>query len=213
MKLPTKGLAAALAACLFVSGCQNRAAVRPAWRYLQRAQTRVAILPASNLTDKAGASIIIDKAWEEALLKAGFTVVNADSVVTFSSSQNIPVGDVIKIPPAVLGQKLKADYILEDEITDYGAKYRVIVGGAVVACRSRLIEARTGALVWEFDWVRSEQSNNSNNGVAGVLVGALVDSVMDSMMDMPAKLARQGVSLSSLTQPYPGVAPMAYRQP
>jgi hypothetical protein len=28
--------------------------------------------------------------------------------------------DVIKIPQAVLGQKLRADYILEDEITDYG---------------------------------------------------------------------------------------------
>lgn len=213
MKSAPCGIAVVLVLCYFVSGCANQTTSRPGWRYLQRAQTRVVILPAANLTDKAGAPLIIDKAWEEALRRAGFAVVNADSVVTFASSQNIPVGEVMKIPPATIGQRLKADYILEDEITDWGAKYRVIVGGAIVSCRSRLIEARTGALIWEFDWVRSEQNNNSNNGLTGALVGALVTSVMDSMMDVPARLARQGVSLCSLTQPYPGYAPAGTRSP
>ena len=122
-------------------------------------------------------------------------------------ARNIPVLEILKVPPKALGENLKADYLLENEILEWATKYRVLQGGSVVSCRSRLIEARTGALVWELDWIRIEQNNNSGGGLTGMLVGAIVESVMNSMFDVPSNLAQQGVAYSAFTQPYPGFAP------
>jgi hypothetical protein len=90
---------------------------------------------------------------------------------------------------------------------DWATKYQVIAGVTAVSCRSRLIEARTGALVWKLDWMRQQQRSNSGGGVTGMLVSALVTSVINSMFDMPSRLAQEGVALSAATQPHPGFAP------
>lgn len=206
MKPPREMVILAAGLGIALSGCVQ-APARPSWRYLQRAPVRVAVVPSINRTEKAGAPIVVDKAWEEGLHKAGFVVISADSVVTYAASRNMPVAEVPKVSVVDLGRDLKADLILENEIVDWGTKYKVISGVAVVSCRSRLYEARTGAVVWQLDWIRRQQSGNSGGGVAGVLVDALVTSIMNSMFDTAASLAKQGVALSSLTQPYPGVAP------
>jgi hypothetical protein len=175
---------------------------------------RVAILPASNLTKQEGAPLIVDKAWEDGLRQAGFIVVNADSTVTYLSSRGVPMARLSTIPPAQLGADLHADYLLENQINDWGTKYRVLAAGAVVSCRSTLIEASTGAVVWSSDWTMAESNNSGgNNGLAGALASALVTAVEDSMFDRPTQLARQGIALQAGSQPYPGFAPAMEPRP
>jgi hypothetical protein len=198
---------------LLISGCAQ-APQRPAWRYLQRSSVRVAILPAANRTDKAGAALVVDKAWEDSLRNAGFAIVNADSVVTFASSRGIPIGNLGKIPMPDLGRDLHVDFLLEDEIVDWGTRYRVISGVSVVSCKSRLVEARTGALVWELDWVVSDANNNNQGGgIGGLLASAITKALVDSMLDVPKQLAKQGVTIAAATQPYPGIAPLGEPHP
>jgi hypothetical protein len=205
-------LVAAAAGLLLAGGCAQ-APQLPAWRYLQRSNVRVGIIPASNQTTQVGAPLIIDKAWEEALRKSGFVVVNADSVVTYLSSRSVSLAKLLAIPTAQLGNDLHVDYLLEDEIENWGTKYHVIVGGAVVSCKSRLIEASTGATVWASDWTMQEQSDSNGNGLGGALMNALVTAIADSMFDKSTQLARQGVALQSTSQPYPGVAPAVGAEP
>jgi excinuclease UvrABC nuclease subunit len=55
-------LSAALAVLVaMAAGCVQPPPPRPAWRFLKRPQARIAIIPASNRTDKAGAPIVLDK--------------------------------------------------------------------------------------------------------------------------------------------------------
>jgi hypothetical protein len=190
-----------LAAALLLGGCAT-APRKPAWQYLQSESKKIAIFPASNRTTKADAQIILDKFWEESLRKAGFTVVNADSVLTFASSRAIALADLPKVPAADIGRDLKADFILENEIVDWDNHYKVISANAVVSCKSRLTEARTGAIVWEHHWIMVNQGN-TNNGLAGLLVSAIVNS----MFDVTTGLAKTGVTFSTATMPYPGSAP------
>jgi hypothetical protein len=203
---------AAGTALLVLGGCVEPPQ-RPAWRYLQRPIARVAILPSSNQTAQVGAPLIVDKVWEEHLRAAGFTIVNADSVVTYLSSREMPVAKLGTIPASQLGIDLHVDYLLEDEILVWGTKYKVLVGGAVVSCRSRLVEATTGATVWASDWTMQQQSNSGGNGLAGALVNALVESVVDSMFDESTQLAKQGIAVQSMFQPYPGIAPAVSPEP
>ena len=202
----------ALAAPMLVfSGCAQ-APQRPAWRYLQRPTVRVAILPAINSTTKPGAQIIVDKAWEDNLRNAGFSVVDADSVVTYASSRSMRLDSLEKVPTDSLGRDLSVDFILEDKIIDWGTHYQVIQSVSSVSCRSRLIEAKTGATVWTFDWFMSDQDNNSGGGIVGALANAVVKAVADSMFDEPTRLAQQGITIVGTTQPYPGIAPPAAPQ-
>jgi hypothetical protein len=203
---------AACVAVLFLAGCVQPPQ-RPAWRYLQRLNPTVAILPSGNQTAQVGAPIILDKEWEVHLRSAGFTVVNADSVVTYLSSRGIPVARLGTIQSPQLGADLHADYLMENEILVWGTKYRVLVGGAIVSCRSKLIEAKTGATIWASDWTMQQQSDSGGNGLAGALVNAVVDSVIDSMFDESTQLAKQGVTVQSMFQPYPGFAPATSAEP
>jgi hypothetical protein len=199
--LPTGLLLLLLPACSHVPE-------RPTWRYLQRSPVRVAILPSNNQTAKEGASLVVDEAWENVLRKAGFVVVNADAVVTYVSSRGVPLSKLSTVPTAKLGADLRVDYLLSDNITDWGTKYRVLASGSSVSCQTTLVEASTGAVIWANDWTMAENSNSGgNNGLAGVLANALVNAVVDSMTDRPTQLARQGIAGQSTLQPYPGFAP------
>jgi len=58
-----------------------------------------------------------------------------------------------------------------------------------------------------------QQSNSGGNGLAGALVNALVESVVDSMFDESTQLAKQGIAVQSMFQPYPGIAPAVSPEP
>jgi hypothetical protein len=58
-----------------------------------------------------------------------------------------------------------------------------------------------------------QQSDSGGNGLAGALVNAVVDSVIDSMFDESTQLAKQGVTVQSMFQPYPGFAPATSAEP
>ena len=193
-------------AALFTGGC---ATSRPmeSWRFLQRRNPRVGIMPSGNLTAVAGAPIVVDKQWTEALSKAGFTVIDADRFVTYCSSRGIPVAKLGGVPTAQLGRDMGVDFLLTNTITTWGTKYLVIASGTAVGCETRLIEASTGAVVWSSLWTMAENSNSGSNGIAGMLANALVDAVVNSMFDRATQLAKQGIALQSSTFPYPGSAP------
>ena len=190
-----------------LAGCATMTPPPAAWRYLDRDTTRIAIMPATNRTDNAGTPIILDKDWEEALKKAGFQVVNADSVVSFASSRGIPMAQLSGLASAQLGGDLHADFLLENEITEWDTRYVVLAAGSTVAGRSRLVEAVTGATVWELRWRMDSNANSGNGGIAGLLAQAIATALVNSAMDVPARLASQGVALCVATMPLPGHPP------
>lgn len=201
---PTVFLAAF--AVLVAAGCATEK--RHSGRFLQREHVRVAIIPAANQSREVGAPIILDKCWEESLTRWGYEVKNADSVVTYVSSTGVQIADLKTMPTEKLGADLGADYLLFNEIMDWGYSYHVLNSRTVVACRSELVEATTGAVVWKFDWIYVDSSGSGGDPIAS-LIGAAVHSLMSSMTDAAAKAAANGVSFTTQTLPYPGFAPEA----
>jgi hypothetical protein len=201
-------LAAGLAlASLLFNGCaaQNRIA---AHHYLQR-PLRVAIVPGVNKTDQPKANIVFDKAWEDALTHLGYQVVSADQVVTYAAASGVSLEQVRQTDSAKLGADLKVDAILTTEILRWGTSYRVVQSDSTVSGVGRLVEASTGATIWEHHWVFQQQSGNGggNNGILGILVNAAVTATVQAATDAPTQLAKQGVAMSAGTVPRPGNAP------
>jgi hypothetical protein len=87
-----------------------------------------------------------------------------------------------------------ADAVLYISIENYGASYKVLTSDTVVTAKARLIDAKTGELLWTGEATASsaESDNNNNLGLAGLLVKAIVKQVVSSAVD-------QGHDISKIT--------------
>ena len=202
----------AVTALLFAFGCATPEK-KTAGRFLQRENIRIAIVPASNSTQEVSAPIVLDKIWEEHLVENKFIVTNADAVVTYASASGVQLTDLPSMSTAALGKDLNVDYIMFNEIVDWGNSYKVIASRTTVACRSRLVEASTGATIWANDWLKIDDSSDGGGGLIGAVVGAAVHSIVGSMADAASKAAEQGVDFSATTMPYQGIAPVEQPKP
>ena len=192
---------------MLLNGCATQSGLA-AHNYLQR-PVRVAIVPGINRTDQPEANIVLDKAWGEALTKLGYQVVSSDRVVTYATSSGLSLNQVRGTNPAKLGNDLKVDAILQTEILRWNNSYKVVAADSTVSGIGRLVEASTGATIWEHHWIYQQGSGNGggNNGILGVLIDAAVTATVNAMTDAPTRMAKQAVAISAGTLPHPGIAP------
>lgn len=175
--------------------------------YLKRPVMVVAVIPGSNKTEHPDGTIVVDKAWEEALTKVGFKVISADRVATYAASRGISLHELQSSKPAELGRDLKVDAILQTEILEWGTSYVVIRASSTVKGKGRLVEASTGALIWEHGWTVIDSGGQNNNGIVGALINAAVTAIVNSAVDVPARLAKKAIDTSAACMPRPGMPP------
>lgn len=188
------------------AGC---ATVTPEHNYLRRAPIRVAVVPSLNRTDHPEASVIFNKACEEALRKHGFQVVSADQVVTYAAARGISLRELPGRKPSEIGGDLKADFLLFSDIDMWSQKYIVINSAAIVAGSSCVYEACTDALVWRSAWRLQRDSGSGGGGIAGLIANAAVGALVDAATDACASLGTQAAHSTVATLPKPGVPPPA----
>jgi hypothetical protein len=84
-----------------------------------------------------------------------------------------------------LNEIFGADAGLYINIKDYGTKYFVIGSAAIVTAEAKLIDLRTGELLWEGAATASsdESQNNQQGGLAALLVTALVQQIIGTAVD------------------------------
>jgi hypothetical protein len=193
---------ATLAALLFLAGCTTTNKVRNPARFLERKPV-IAVIPAANSSPEVSAPIVMDKIWCDKLQENGFEIVDSDRVMTYASSKGVSLEDVRKADYVMLGADLSADYLLFNEVMDWGSSFHLTQSVIAVACRSKLVEAKTGGVIWEKDWVYLDQSGSGGNAIANAIV-AVVHSVTNSATDGVAKAAERGVNANASTMPYAG---------
>ena len=76
-----------------------------------------------------------------------------------------------------------ADAALYVKVKEYGSKYQVIQSVATVAVEAKLVDLKTGTLLWEGEKKIQQANNNGNAGRVGMLVGALVDQISNHLSD------------------------------
>lgn len=199
----------ALACVLLASGCAMNSEIHRG-RYFQKNPVTVAIVPATNDTEgDIDASMLLDKIWETALKEAGYSVVNADEIVTYISASGMTLMEIQNVTPsqmAEIGRELSVDYFLCNHITEWGSHFEVIRSKTKVSCESVLYEASTGAVVWEETWAQSNDSDLTTD-VASTLVGAVAHRVMSSITREEINLAGRGIEfVSKKSLPRPGFA-------
>lgn len=119
------------------------------------------------------------------LAEAGYYVFPVAVVEeTFKQNGMTNAGDIQAVPPAKLHEIFGNDAVLYLDITEYGTSYQVIASDTRVTANAKLVDSRTGALLWSGSATASSTENNSSsNGIIGVLVSAVVNQIADTMTD------------------------------
>ena len=203
LSAPASRLLAALLLLGGAAGCALTSRI-PASYYLQRDAIRIAVIPSGNATDFPEASIVFDKAVEEALRQKGFQIVSADQVLTYASARGLSLRDLPKRKASEIGSDLHADMLFFTEIDTWKTSYVLVQAKAHVAGVCRMTDASTDALVCRLRW-RQEQA--SGGGSLGGLINAAVTAVADSAFDKCSRLGEHAAWMSAAALPQPGFAP------
>lgn len=125
------------------------------------------------------------------LAEAGYYVMPVAPVYeTFKQNGVTLAHDAQEVAPAKLREIFGADAALYITVDKYGSVYQVINSVVVVSASARLVDLRTGALLWQGQAQASSSENqNSGGNLLGMLVAAAVNQIVNQVTDQSHQIA------------------------
>jgi hypothetical protein len=185
-------LAACVAPMLFAVGCATKPAAYDYSAFKAAKPRSILVLPPLNNSPEVNAGNSVYSHVTYPLAEAGYYVLPVALVnETFKQNGMTTAADIHALPPAKLQQIFGADAGMYITITKYGSTYTVLDSVVVVAAEARLVDLKTGAVLWTGAASASsnEGGNNSGGGLIGALVTAAVKQVINSTTDQSHPIA------------------------
>lgn len=166
--------------------------------FVQHQPRSILVIPPRNNTVELNAPYTFLAAITRPIAEKGFYVFPVAVIDTFLKENGLPTPEEMNsIPLDKIREHIGADAVLYTTIDQWGQKYQVISSQAVVSATMKLVDVRTGNLLWTGKAYAEQQPSNSNNGgLAGALIGALVDQVVGSIVDHTFPLAQQATTVT-----------------
>lgn len=190
--LPRVGLLLSIAT--IVSGCAGTPAAPYDYAAFKEARPRsILILPATNASPDVHASAGVLAQSIRPLSESGYYVFPLGLVhETFVQNGVTSAADAHALPPERLREIFGADAGLYINVTRYGTSYRLIDSETVVEAQARLVDLRTGTLLWSGEARASsseDRNSNHNQGLLGLLVSAVINQVISNVADASFPMA------------------------
>ena len=153
----------------------------------------ILILPPKNSSPDVKATYGFYSNTQRPLSEAGFYVLPVTVVDEIFKTNGISVVDEMHMVNAKrLNEIFGADAGLYINIKDYGTKYFVIGSASIVTAEARLVDLKTGAVLWEgIATASSEESqNNQQGGLAALLVTAIVKQIVGTTIDQSHEISK-----------------------
>lgn len=161
--------------------------------FRQSKPSSILVLPPLNLSPDVRAPYSMMATVTSPLAEAGYYVFPVALVdQTFRENGMTNPGEAHDAPPAKLAEVFGADAVLYITVSEYGAKYMLLDSQVIVSASARLVDLRSGQLLWEGKASASnaEGRDNSGSGLVGMLIGALVRQVANNLGDQGYPVAR-----------------------
>jgi len=183
----------------------------------------ILVLPPINNTTEVLAPYSVMAQVIAPISEAGFYTLPVALVEqTFRNNGLTVANDIHALPKEKFHEIFGADTALYLDIHEYGTSYIIISSDTVVSISARLVDLKTGNVLWQKSATASSaetRSNNNSGGLIGMLVIAavnqIVETVSDSGFNIAAISANRLLSKDSINGLLPGprsreyVAPLA----
>ena len=124
------------------------------------------------------------------LAESGYYVLPVALVdETFRQNGLTVPGDIHATPVAKLRQIFGADAALYVTVAEYGSKYQVISSVTRVAANAKLVDLKTGDVLWSGTASAATDSSSSGGGLIGMLVNAAITQAINHSLDASYKVA------------------------
>ncbi|MEI7126324.1 DUF799 domain-containing protein [Pectobacterium versatile] len=146
----------------------------------------ILVLPPVNHSPDVKASYSLLSQVTYPLAESGYYVFPVAVVEeTFKQNGLVTASDIHALSTAKLHQIFGADAALYLDVKEYGTSYIVINSETRVSADARLVDLRTGKLLWSGSATASsnEQQSNANGGIIGILVQAAVNQIAHTISD------------------------------
>lgn len=192
-KISWQRLAAALSLAVLLGACVSTPAERDYTAFRSSKPQSILVLPPVNETPDVNATSGMLAQMTMPLAEAGYYVVPvAEMSETFRRNGVSTPEDIQEVSPAKMREIFGADAVLASKVTQYGTVYHVVDSDTVVAASAKLVDLRSGELLWEGSG-RASAKELTNFGVGGgvitMLVQAAVRQVADTLADRSYEVA------------------------
>jgi hypothetical protein len=152
----------------------------------------ILVLPPVNETTDVQATNGMLSQMTMPLAEAGYYVVPvAVMEETFKQNGLTMAADIQSTSPAKLREIFGADAALYSKVTKYGTVYHVIDSATIVTASAKLVDLKTGDVLWQGRASASsnEGNNSSGGGLIGMLVQAAVKQIANTLTDKSHDIA------------------------
>ncbi len=176
---------AALAACAAPSPYDYTA-------FKQNRPVSMLVLPPVNETPDVNATYGVLSQVTLPLAEAGYYVLPVSLMdETFRQNGLNSPTEIHDVSPRKLREIFGADAAVYIKVTQYGTSYAVIASESRVTAQARIVDLRTGQLLWQGRATASsnESRGSSQGGLAELLVRAIVTQIVETTSDTSFKYA------------------------
>jgi len=158
----------------------------------------ILVLPPVNNSPEVQASYSVLSYATRPLSEAGYYVMPVTLVAeAFKENGMTQPAEMHATSAAKLREIFGADAALYVTISKYGTVYQVVNSASVVTAEAKLLDLKTGKLLWTGTAsASSEEGKNQQGGLAVLLITAIVKQVMGTVLDQSHQIA--GVTTARL---------------
>jgi hypothetical protein len=159
--------------------------------FRQHKPRSILVLPPLNETVEVNAGYSYLSTVSLPLGESGYYVFPVAVVDAFMKDNGLPTpGEMHSISLAKLHEVFGADAVLYVTIEEYGQKYQIVSSTTVIEARTKLVDSKTGAVLWEGKAVGREASGGSGNILADLVIAA-IEQAVESTGDEAHELSRR----------------------
>lgn len=180
------GLTALVLLAAVLGGCATPPPPRDYTAFRLAKPASVLVLPPVNDTPEVLASASVLAQMSYPLAESGYYVLPVSLVDETLRNNGIQTpADGHQIAPAKLREIFGADAVLYVAVKRYGAVYTVVSSDATVLLEARLVDLRSGELLWEGRASASsaEQRGSNQGGLLGALIQAVVEQIASNVTE------------------------------
>jgi hypothetical protein len=178
----------AMTAAVMLTGC----ATKPYdyTNYRAHSPRSILVLPPLNESTDIGATYGYLSTVTKPIAEKGYYVFPVAVIDQMMKENGLPTaGEMHQVPLKKIHEIIGADAVLYVTLKQYGSKYQVVSSTTVVAAESKLVDVKTGTLIWEGK-VNFQQGTSSGNIIVD-LIATPIEQAVNQSTDQAHNLSGQ----------------------
>jgi hypothetical protein len=174
-----------LSVVLLATGCAQQTVKPYDYAAFEKSKPRsILVIPPLNNSIEADAPYKYLSTITQPLAEKGYYVYPVAVIDQFLKHNGLPTpAEMNTISLDRIDKHIGADAVLYVTIEEWGQKYQVLASTTIVKAQLKLVDVKSGELLWEGTAQAAQSSGDGGGGIAGMLISALITQVAGSIGD------------------------------